>query len=113
MIRMCLHRKGQSTMEYAILIIIIIGALLAVQVYIKRGIQGKMKSSADDIGQQYSPDNTKIVKQTVQKSQVRELLGGEGKQGQASTVIQGNDINTVRETAQIINTEREQWKIRE
>ncbi len=46
--------KGQTTLEYAILIVIIIGALLALQVYIKRGIQGRVKSATDDIGAQYS-----------------------------------------------------------
>jgi Flp pilus assembly pilin Flp len=46
--------KGQTTLEYAILIVIIIGALLTLQVYIKRGVQGRFKSATDDIGEQYS-----------------------------------------------------------
>lgn len=53
-------RKGQSTLEYAILIIIIIGALLSIQIYIKRGIQGRLKQAADDIGDQFSPGNTNV-----------------------------------------------------
>tara|TARA_B100000745_G_C19991638_1_gene336272 strand:+ start:167 stop:502 length:336 start_codon:yes stop_codon:yes gene_type:complete len=53
------RKKGQSTLEYAILIIIIIGALLSIQVYIKRGIQGRLKSATDDIGDQFDPGNTK------------------------------------------------------
>ena len=46
--------QGQSTLEYAILIVIIIGALLTLQVYIKRGVQGRLKSATDDVGEQYS-----------------------------------------------------------
>jgi hypothetical protein len=54
--------KGQSTLEYAILIIIIIGALLSIQVYIKRGVQGRLKSATDDIGDQFSVGNTNVVR---------------------------------------------------
>jgi len=41
-------KKGQSTLEYAILIIIILGALLSIQNYIKRGIQGRLQQATDD-----------------------------------------------------------------
>ena len=34
-------RQGQSVLEYAILMVIVIAALLSLQVYIKRGIQGR------------------------------------------------------------------------
>jgi hypothetical protein len=46
--------KGQSTLEYAILIIIIIAALITLQSYIKRGVQGRLQSSTDTIGDQFS-----------------------------------------------------------
>jgi exopolysaccharide biosynthesis protein len=52
-------KKAQSTLEYAIVIFAIIAALLSMQVYIRRGIQGKMRSTADEISvQQYEPKNT-------------------------------------------------------
>lgn len=35
-------RKAQSTAEYAILISVIVGAALAMQIYIKRSLQAKM-----------------------------------------------------------------------
>jgi len=64
-------KRGQSTLEYAILIIIIIGALLSIQVYIKRGIQGRLKGAADDIGDQFSPGNTnsRITTRTISNTQ--------------------------------------------
>ena len=40
-------RKGQSTAEYAIVIGLVIAAAVAMQVYVKRGIQGKMKDATD------------------------------------------------------------------
>lgn len=42
-----LKRRGQSTAEYAIVIGLVIGAAVAMQVYVKRGIQGKMKDAVD------------------------------------------------------------------
>jgi len=47
-------KRGQSVLEYAILMVIIIAALLTLQTYIKRGIQGRLKSATDDIGSQYT-----------------------------------------------------------
>ena len=46
-------RKAQSTLEYAALIAVVVGALVAMQVYLKRGIEGKLRSNADDIGTQF------------------------------------------------------------
>ncbi|MCX5714625.1 MAG: hypothetical protein NT033_07465 [Candidatus Omnitrophica bacterium] len=54
-----MNKRGQSTLEYAVVIAVIVGALLATQVYFKRGIQGKFKQSADDIGAQFSPGASK------------------------------------------------------
>ena len=53
-----LASKGQSTLEYAVLIVVIIAALIAMQVYLKRGVQGRMRESSDQIGEQFSPGYT-------------------------------------------------------
>lgn len=52
---MKLNKNGQTLMEYSLIIVIIVAALLSTQVYIKRGIQGKWKQSIDDFGEQYDP----------------------------------------------------------
>ena len=49
--------KGQSTLEYAILIAIIVGALLAMQIYMNRSVQGNLRQTTDDMGGQYSAGN--------------------------------------------------------
>jgi hypothetical protein len=51
-------RKAQSTMEYMMLLIILIGALLAVGGYFQRGIMGRWKASVDSLGDQYNALNT-------------------------------------------------------
>lgn len=52
------NRQGQSTVEYALLVGIIVAAALAMQVYVKRGTMGKMRDAADQIGEQYDPYTT-------------------------------------------------------
>lgn len=51
-------KKAQSTYEYAILVTCLIAALVAMQVYIKRSIQGRLRATADSVGEQYAPENT-------------------------------------------------------
>ena len=48
-------RRGQTTLEYAMLIVIVIGAMVAMQMYIKRAIQGRWKDTMESIGEQYDP----------------------------------------------------------
>jgi len=98
-------RGGQSTLEYAILIIIIIGALLSIQVYIKRGIQGRLKSAADDIGDQFSPGNMNGTKTTTLDSKSFDtFLKGVTK---SKLVEKEKSEDTV--DFNIINVEQEFW----
>ncbi len=48
-------RRGQSTLEYVVLVAVVIAALLTMRIYMKRGLQGKLRSSTDSIGAQFSP----------------------------------------------------------
>lgn len=45
-------RKGQSTGEYALIFAIVLGAIVAMQVYIKRELQGRVKDGSDYMTQQ-------------------------------------------------------------
>lgn len=49
------NKRGQSTLEYALLIAAVIAALIMMQIYLKRGVGGKLKANIDDIGEQYDP----------------------------------------------------------
>ena len=69
--------KGQSTLEYAILIAVVVGAFLLMQHYMGRGVQGKLRESADSIGEQYSAGKMTSTYTTEQKADLtaRETFG--------------------------------------
>lgn len=99
------RQKGQSTLEYAILIIIIIGALLSIQVYIKRGIQGRLKSATDDIGAQFSPGNTNVIKTMTTSSQTSETFIS----GVTRSELLGDEVTTDLMNSNVMNMEQEFW----
>ncbi|MBN3038970.1 MAG: hypothetical protein JW869_06115 [Candidatus Omnitrophica bacterium] len=41
------NRRAQSTGEYALVFAIILGAIVAMQTYVKRGVQGRVKAGTD------------------------------------------------------------------
>ena len=47
---MLFGRKAQSTLEYALVIVAVVAALMAIQSYLRRTIQGKLRASSDQIG---------------------------------------------------------------
>lgn len=65
-------RKAQSTLEYAVLIGILVAGLIAMQAYIKRGYQGKLRESADKMGNQFSPERTTYKYHTVSMTNASE-----------------------------------------
>ena len=113
MLRHFRKMKAQSTLEYAVLIMVIIGALLAIQTYIKRGVQGRLKSATDDIGDQYSPDNTNAIKTVVSQTKTQEVFGvdttGVADQGHSETKLLQDETTNTSEQAVIINTQEETW----
>jgi hypothetical protein len=70
-----LNRRGQSTLEYAIIIAVIVGGLLVMQHYIKRGYEGKLKSASDDMGEQFDPGAYQANYTLVQMSHVNQTVG--------------------------------------
>ena len=101
------QKRGQSTLEYAVLIVVIIGALLTIQTYIKRGVQGRLKQASDDIGDQYSPDNTNMIKKTVRTGETYELFNGYT--GSSTTIAPAGESTNTTENAVILNTQTEYW----
>ena len=51
-------RKGQSTVEYALVIAAILAGLLGVQIYLKRGIEGRLHQIGEGFGFVYAPKAT-------------------------------------------------------
>src|SRR6185503_4092419 len=98
-------KRGQSTLEYAVLIIIIIGALLSIQVYIKRGVQGRLKEATDDIGDQFSPGNTNVIKYTTTTGQTRDTF----QDGVTKSTLTRNEVTSDIENSEIMNLDQEFW----
>jgi hypothetical protein len=51
-------KKGQSTLEYALIIVVIVAALVIINHYMKQGFLGRLKESTDQIGKQFDPRGT-------------------------------------------------------
>ena len=85
-------RKGQTLLEYTVIVIIMMGVMLAMKDYVKRGIQGRWKSATDDLGDQYDPT---WVNSNIDYS------------------MQVNAISTVTVLNQTVNGQMGQWTNRE
>jgi len=74
--------KGQSTLEYTVLLIVVMGALLSMQNYIKRSIQGRWKATIDDMGDQYDPRITNsFIIHTIMSNQTTTITAKTYKEG--------------------------------
>jgi len=49
-------RRGQSSLEYAVYSAVILGVIISMMLYFKRGVQGRWKEAADSVGDQFSPE---------------------------------------------------------
>ncbi len=95
--------KGQSTLEYVILIGFVVAALIAMGVYMKRGIQGKLRESTDQVGEQYSAYHTSGTYTVVSNMVQTET---QALSGQVTTDIDTNkQTKTGNEFVDLLSTE--------
>ncbi len=66
--------KGQSILEYAMIIAVVVGALLAIQIYMKRGLQGRLRESSDQIGEQFDAEKTDISRTTTHTGTTKQVV---------------------------------------
>ena len=52
---MFIRKRGQSTLEYALIIAVVVVALIAIVNYMRRGMLGRLKESSNQIGRQFDP----------------------------------------------------------
>lgn len=94
------RHNGQSTAEFAVLLAIIAAALIAMQVYVKRGLQGRIRNLADQIStQQYEQGGTNSTYVTKQDSSSQQVLenGTTTMKLNENTVRSGNETTTPQE----------------
>ena len=101
-----LNRKGQNIAEYSILIALVIAAAVAMQVYVKRGLQGRVKETVDHTGNvgdvggtalnlsgsQYEPYYVDTDVKRATESEVSEAAGARGETKR--TIIQEKETKT-------------------
>ena len=51
------QKRGQSVLEYALIVAVVVVALIAIVNYMGRSMKGRLKQSSDSIGKQFDPDN--------------------------------------------------------
>ena len=93
--------RGQSLLEYTILIVIIVAAFITMSSYLKRGIQGKWKESLDQLGDQYQPGatNAVTVHRMVSNGETRlQVIPGLSSEGKKGSYTLRSDQQTSRET---------------
>lgn len=59
-------KNAQSVLAYALIIGVVVTALLTIQSYTKRAMQGRLKDVADQMGEQFSPPNDPHTNSTGQ-----------------------------------------------
>jgi len=97
--------QGQSTLEYAVIIAVVVGALLAIQIYFKRGVQGKLRESSDQIGEQFDANKTSITRNTSRTAEtVQNVLGG------ATTSDTGGTLGAAEKRSEEGNETVDAWQ---
>lgn len=95
------NRRGQTILEYTVIIVIILGALITMKDYIKRGFQGRMKSATDDFGDQYDPQfvNSNIMYATqVNSDSIVAVQNGQDAAGDLGQWTTRTDASNAVET---------------
>jgi len=98
-----LNKKAQSTLEYAVIIAVVVGALVAMQFYLKRGLQGRLRQSSDDIGEQFSPILATSNRHTFSNVQSEEEVGS------GVTTTKSNQIQTRNVHESVPSLNEESW----
>lgn len=83
MLQLLRNRKAQNTMEYALLIAIVIGVFSAMQLYVRRGMQARIRNGVDNV------PNMVLSQEVDDADKVKGLLG-EAEQYEPYYVAQGD-----------------------
>jgi len=104
---MVLNRRAQSTLEYAVIIAVVVAGLIAMQAYMKRGLQGKLRQASDEIGEQYSPGKTTGTTTTQSSVTSTESVTVSG--GQPTTTSSNSSTQTRTHSENVGGESSEDW----
>jgi hypothetical protein len=86
------NRKGQGTLEYALIIAVVVAGLLLMQYYVKRGFAGRLKSASDEMCEQFDPTAYNSNFQTHQQSETRQSVTAATRVSRTEHI--GDQLNT-------------------
>ena len=98
------NKRGQSTLEYAIIFVAILVAFLFIQTYVRRAVQGRLRSASDDVGDQYSVIGTMNYNVT-RNTDTREAVTNTGR----TTTEFLRDVSGKTGNEQTANMQVEPW----
>ena len=58
-------RRGQSALEYALIITAVVAALLVTHAYLRRSILGRLRLSSQELGPQFDPESFQVNRVTI------------------------------------------------
>jgi len=114
-----MKNSGQTLLEYAIILGVIVAGLFAMQVYLKRGLAGKIRGSADELGGGffYSPGATTSTTtidtetQTQSSSYVTDVTGStDYKESVMHTTLESNRTTNRVEELSPFSAEPVRWE---
>lgn len=87
--------RGQSAVEYVVVLAAVAAALLSMAVYMKRGVSGNLRGSADSVGEQYHPKH--ISSDFTQRFASDTTTSSELSQNQPIDIVDedGNVVGTI------------------
>lgn len=87
--------RGQGTLEFALLMVIVVAALIAMQIYVKRGVEGKLRENTDSIGEQFEAEHTSLLSRTTGSGLTTQTVGvmGAGVTNTVQNVVRGEGGN--------------------
>lgn len=98
--------RAQSVAEYGICLVLVLAALLGMQIYVKRGLEGRYKQAVDhatkqaNAQKQYEPYYAQDEFTVLQSKRVNEVLEENGWVGknypEDRAVVQGTSIRDIK-----------------
>ena len=70
--------NGQSTIEFALLIAVVVAAFVAIQFYLRNALEGRLRQSGDQIGSQWDARQGEYTNITNSSSTRHEVVLPEG-----------------------------------
>jgi len=104
------NRKGQSTLEYAVLIAGIVGAVLIFRPYVQRAVQGRFKESSDRIGYKFGGEAEESITNSMTAWEETGTSGETTETTEIYDAVGTQNITSETDTAQTVTRkEKEEW----